>query len=195
MESIFTNIYETNHWGSNEMAEYRGSSGWGSKYHKEYSDFLRKFIKDNNINKIVDLGSGDFVAGEEMYKDMSINYIGYDVYKKVVDYNNEKYKNKYNFIHLDFYNKKEQLQSADLCIIKDVLQHWETDEIYNFLDYITNNKLYKYILIINCCCQTVDDAKIAHQFRTLNCSHFPLKKYNPIKLLNYSTKEISLIKI
>jgi len=194
MESIFTDIYENCIWGDNPTNEYSGSSGGGSEYNETYSNFLKDFIKNNNIKSIIDLGSGDFQSGNELYKDIDVEYTGYDVYKKVVDYNNKKYKNKYNFIHLDFCNKKEDLQTADLCIIKDVLQHWETKHIYEFLDYITQKKLYKYILLINCCNQNTDNIDVVDQFRDLSCSHLPLKKYNPVKLLNYSTKEISVIK-
>ena len=45
------------------MSEYNGSSGGGSDldYNKDtYVPFLKKFIVDNNIKNIVDLGCGDF---------------------------------------------------------------------------------------------------------------------------------------
>jgi hypothetical protein len=32
-------------------------------------------------------------------------------------------------------------------------------------------------------------------FRPLSCNFLPLKKYNPIKILCYDTKEISVIKL
>ena len=57
-------------------------------------------------------------------------------------WNNNKYLNdKYNFYHLDVYGDKEQIIDGDLCILKDVLQHWTNEQIYNFLDYITINNL------------------------------------------------------
>jgi hypothetical protein len=54
---------------------------------------------------------------------------------------------------------------------------------------------FKYILICNCCNQYENDTDIeAGKFRPLNAEHYPLKKYNPVKLINYGSKEVSIIK-
>ena len=60
MEQTFTNVYERNLWGNNNISEYNGSSGEGSalNYNKDsYVPFLKKFITDNNIKTIVDFES------------------------------------------------------------------------------------------------------------------------------------------
>lgn len=81
-----------------------------------------------------------------------------------------------------------------MCILKDVLQHWKTEEIYEFLDYIVENKKFKYILICNCCNQEKDNQETdINHWRPLSYVFYPLKKYNITKLLNYNTKEISVI--
>jgi hypothetical protein len=198
MEQTFTNVYECNYWGSNNNAEYNGSSGGGSTidYNKcTYVPFLKKFITDNNIKNIVDLGCGDFICGNIIYDDLDILYTGYDAYKKVVDYNSKNNSlPKYSFIHLDFCNNKENIINGDLCILKDVIQHWSLDNIYTFLDYLVEHKKFKYILICNCCYQTQDNTDIKNgEFRHLSCEYFPLKKYNPTKLYNYNSKEASVI--
>lgn len=198
MEEIFTNVYESKLWGNNKIAEYSGSSGHGStlNYNKEtYVPFLKKFINDNNIKNIVDLGCGDFICGKIIYDDLDILYTGYDTYKKVVDYNSKKNSlPKYSFIHLDFCNNKENIISGDLCILKDVIQHWSLDNIYTFLDYLVEHKKFKCILICNCCKQTRDNTDIENgKWRHLSCQYFPLKKYNPTKLYNYDSKEVSVI--
>ena len=200
MEQIFTNIYENNSWGCNNNAEYNGSSGPGSavEYNRHvYIPFLKKFIIDNNINNIVDLGCGDFNCGSLIYDDLDIIYTGYDAYKKVTDYNSKHHSlPKYTFKHLDFFNRKEEIIDGELCILKDVIQHWSLDNIYNFLDYLIEHKKFKYILICNCCNQTVDNTNIKNGgWRPLNSNYLPLKKYNPKKLLNYNTKEVCVIKI
>jgi hypothetical protein len=200
MEDIFTEIYEKSIWGNNNNLEYSGSSGSGSDiyYNKDsYVPFLKKFITDNNIKKIVDLGCGDFKCGKLIYDDLDIHYTGYDTYKKIIEYNSKQFsKIKYSFIHLDFYNNKETIINGDMCILKDVLQHWSLDSIYNFLDYLIDSKKFKYILICNCCNQKQDDTDIENgSGRPLSCKYFPLKKYNPIKLYNYNTKEVSIIVI
>lgn len=198
MENLFTNIYEHKIWGNNYNFHYMGSSGEGSSinYNKDsYVIFLKKFINDHQIKTVVDFGCGDFLCGPYIYDDLAIKYIGYDVYKKVIDFNSSQYPtSKYNFIHLDFTENKDEIQSADLCILKDVIQHWPLENIYNFLDYLVETKKFKYILICNCCYQTNDDPDISlGQFRCLSCDFLPLKKYNPFKLYNYNTKEVSVI--
>ncbi len=198
MEEIFTNIYENKIWGNNNNNNYSGSSGEGSNiyYNKDtYVPFLKKFIIDNNIKTVIDLGCGDFKCGELIYNDLDISYTGYDTYKKIVDYNKSIYsQEKYSFIHLDFFNNKDNIINGDLCILKDVIQHWSLNNINTFLDYLTENKKFKYILICNCSYQKKDNTDIKNGgWRALSCDYYPLKKYNPLKLYNYNTKEVSVI--
>jgi len=200
MEQIFSSIYENKVWGDNNNSEYNGSSGGGSDidFNKDtYVPFVKKFIIDNGIKSIVDLGCGDFRCGKMLYDDLDIVYTGYDVYKKVIQFNSKHHSlPKYSFIHLDFCNNKKDIIGGDLCILKDVLQHWSLDNIYNFLDYVVETKKFKYVLICNCCNQTQDNTNCENGGgRPLSCHYNPLKKYNPVKLLNYNTKEVSVIKV
>jgi len=200
MEEVFTNIYECNEWGNNNNNEYKGSSGVGSciEFNKDnYVTFLKNFIIDNNIINIVDLGCGDFRCGKLIYEDLNILYTGYDAYKKVIEYNSTQLSlPKYFFKHLDFYNNKTEIINGDLCILKDVIQHWTLDSIYTFLDYLVENKKFKFILICNCAYQKENNTDILNgNFRPLSCDYLPLKKYNFIKLYNYNSKEVSFIEI
>ena len=200
MESVFTDIYEKNSWGNNNNSEYSGSSGGGSdiNYNKDsYVPFLKEFITTNNIKSIVDIGCGDFRCGKLIYDELDISYTGYDAYKKVINYTANKHSlPKYSFMHLDICNNKEKIINADMCILKDVLQHWSLNDIYSFLDYLVENKKFKYILICNCSDQTQDNTNITNgDWRPLSCNYLPLKKYNPVKLYNYHTKEVSVIEI
>jgi len=201
---IFTNIYETCEWGTNKNAEYNGSSGDGAAVEDvidTYVPFVKSFIKEHDIKTVVDLGCGDFRAGKYIYDDLEVKYTGYDAYEKVVKYNTKAHTDdKYKFIHLDFFNKKEEIVPADLCIIKHVLQHWSIYEIIEFMDYIVNKKIFKYILINNCSFQTGDNmhfnvARIdnKHLWMPLSAKFFPLSKYNPKVLYTYSSKEVSVI--
>ncbi len=201
MEKVFTDIYETEFWGTNnkKVSEYSGSSGYGSYISRNkntYIPFLKKFLTDSKIKNVVDLGCGDFTCGQLIYDDLDILYTGYDAYKKLIEFNSKQYsKTKYTFLHLDFSKNKEQIIGGDICILKDVLQHWSLQEIYNLLDYLVESKKFKYILITNCCCyQIKDNTDIKNgEWRALSCDFLPLKKYNITKLYNYGTKEISVI--
>jgi hypothetical protein len=200
MDKVFTEIYETCQWGNNGASQYKGSSGAGSTimYNlNSYIPFLQRIIKETNIESIVDLGCGDFVCGPLIYCPINnINYTGYDAYNGVIVNNKTNYASpKFNFIHLDFCNNKEEIISADLCILKDVIQHWSLVNIYSFMDYLVKSKKFKYILICNCTGQKKDNTDIKDgDWRPLSADYLPLKKYNPIKLYNYGTKEISVIK-
>jgi len=156
---------------------------------------LKAILVENKIKHVVDLGCGDFKCGKLIYDDLDIVYTGYDTYDKIIKYNtSENFSPKYSFMHLDFFNNKESIVNGDICILKDVIQHWSLDSIYTFLDYLVQSKKFKYILICNCCNQMQDDTDIeTGSGRPLNSQFFPLKKYNPIRLLNYNTKEVSVI--
>lgn len=199
MEDIFTNIYENNIWGDNKTNHYSGSSGGGSnlKFNEKYIKILKNIIKEYKINTIVDLGCGDFKIGRLIYDDINVLYTGYDTYKKIIDYHITQYPEpKYTFKHLDFYTNKDSIVEGDMCILKDVLQHWTINEIYTFMDYLVESKKFKYILLVNCCNQTIDNQDCDEtRTRPLSCNLLPLKKYNAVKIDNYNTKEISIIKI
>jgi hypothetical protein len=189
---IFEEIYENNIWGNN------GGEGSQINYNKDtYVPFLKKFIIDNNIKTIVDLGCGYFTCGKLLYDDLDILYTGYDIYNKAVENNSNNFSSsKYTFGWLDFCSNNEKLISGELCILKDVLQHLSINNITNLLDYIINSKKYKYILICNCCDQRKDNADIRDgAFRQLSCEFLPLKKYNPRKIYNYASKEVSIIEL
>ena len=200
MEQIFTNVYENKIWGNNESVNYSGSSGDGSSINyniNNYVPFIRQFIVINNIKTVIDLGCGDFICGKSIYDDLNVLYSGYDTYNKLIEYNSSQYpKSKYTFTHLDFFTYKETIVNGDLCILKDVIQHWSLENIYSFLDYLIANKKFKFIILCNCCHQNKDNTDIQNgDFRPLSCDYFPLKKYSPKKLYYYNTKEISVIEI
>ena len=207
---LFTKIYEENKWGGNISTDFKGNSGGGSYINEtnleHYIPFVKKFIDENKIKSVVDIGCGDFRCGELIYKDTDCIYTGYDVYEKMIESHNKKFKDNKNtcFIFTDIINNPENLQKADLCIIKDVLQHIPCSMIYKFLDYITSNKLFKYILITNTSFQTGDNQELKSKdtincFRALSANYLPLIKYAAEILYNYGVegdpKEICLIKL
>ena len=191
----FVNIYKECKWGNNNINEYSGSSGPGStiEFNIDYINFIKNFIKNNNINSVVDLGCGDFKIGNLIYTHES--YHGYDIYSDIINYHKTcAFNSNFKFTYLDFFTEMEKIESSDLCIIKDVLQHWPLNSIYKFLDYLVYSNKFKYILICNCCNQTSDNTDIdIGSWRALSCDFYPLKKYNFIKKFNYHSKELSLI--
>ncbi len=143
-EKAFTKIYDKAVWGKN--TEGVAHSGGGSTYENttEYRLLLQNFIKDKNIQSVVDAGCGDWEFSKTL--DWSgINYTGYDVVKNVIDQNKKRYSSdKIHFITSNFL--KAKLPKADLLICKHVLQHLSNEDIQNFLPQL---KKYKYCIITN----------------------------------------------
>ena len=143
-----------------------GSVDW---YLKHYIDFMKSFFDKYKIRSVVDIGCGDFLMGPRLYSGKTINYTGYDiVHSNIID-NNKKlsiqYKNlpiyktkrdpiknmSFEFIESDFTKEedRETLKPADLCIIKDVLQHLNDARIIESVNALIQSNKYKYILICN----------------------------------------------
>ena len=186
---FFSDLYASGGWGP-------VSSGGGSSPENtvEYRKFLINFINENNIKTVWDYGCGDWTFSK-LIDWGKVQYNGIEVVKEIVDeLNNEYKKTNVKFFHIteknskNFYNKK-----GDLLIIKDVLQHWNNEEIIFFLDKIINN--YKFIIINNSSSQQEDWEELTNRMsgRPLSCNYYPLKKYNIKKIFNYSDKEISVI--
>ena len=200
MPVIFTNMYNNLAWGDKHCQQYSGSSGPGSflNINSQYISFLQKFINDNNIKVIVDIGCGDFATGSAIYDNLNIYYFGYDVYEEIIKYDMIQHlpEYKYHFDVLDCYNNMKAIPVGDLYIIKDVFQYWSNNSINGLLNYLIQHKRCKYILIVNSCSQKYDnvDTKTG-QYRELSCDYNPLKQFNPEKILNYNSKEVSLIRL
>jgi len=200
-KEAFTRVYETCAWGDNKEVGYKGSSGEGSSIQYNmatYIPFLRAFFKVKGIKSVVDVGCGDWRCGDLIYRQDPIDYTGVDAYDALIKRNAETWK-QHKWICMDGFKERANLPSADLLILKDVIQHWKTAEIYEFLDDITTSKKFKYILLVNCCYQKADDEDIpahcfdTYRFRPLSADYLPLKKYGATILTKYHTKEACVI--
>jgi SAM-dependent methyltransferase len=202
-KNTFTRIYENNVWGNDDSEDYKGSSGYGSK--KEYNlntyiPFVRDFIEINNIKSIVDLGCGIFDNSAPIYEGMDVDYCGYDAYQKTIEHNKNHFG--YEFVELDFLNDFKMVKEAELCILKDVVQHWPFADIKDFFNKVFKTMKFKYVLM----CNGVDlhrensgrDISVGG-FRTISAKHNVFKPFSPRVIYNYGdhieSKEVSLITV
>ena len=141
VKDVFTRIYKNNEWGG-EPGQYCSGNG-SSGYHASlYADVVKKFIRDKGITSIVDLGCGDFTVGSILQMD-NIKYIGIDIVDDLITRDKAAYENtNILFKCLDIIN--DELPYADLCLIRQVLQHLSNSQI---LAVLKNTKKYKYIII------------------------------------------------
>ena len=87
---IFSRIYQRNEWGGSTGEFYSGPGSYEAPV-EEYAALVRKFIRENEIDSIVDLGCGDFSVGRRIVSS-GLRYVGVDVVKPLVDRNNQMFR-------------------------------------------------------------------------------------------------------
>jgi hypothetical protein len=144
-EEIFTEIYDKNLWGeAPDGRKYCSGSGTIDSNIEKYIETLKLFIKEHEINSISEIGCGDFSIMKFILHDSNIEYTGSDIVKSVTDYLSDKYGSKnVKFMNMDAITS-EKFPPADLCIIRQVLQHLSNEQIS---EIIRKTGDYKYIII------------------------------------------------
>lgn len=137
----FGEIYEKNVWGG-AKGEFYSGEGSTEKYSEKYAATIRKFIAENDVKRIVDLGCGDFRVASKFVTD-DFHYTGCDVVPSLVEYLNDKFANaNVEFRCLNIV--EDELPGGDLCLIRQVLQHLSNAEIVKILH---NARKYKHLII------------------------------------------------
>lgn len=135
---VFQKIYTHNRW--------LFGSGEGSlpEITKPYRHFLQQFLRDKNIQSVVDIGCGDWQSSQ-LIDWGNTRYLGLDVVPELVRENQRQFETEnIAFAILDAI--REIPPPAELLLIKDVLQHWPNQAIKNFLPNLKN---YRYVLVTN----------------------------------------------
>jgi len=137
----FSEIYDRNIWGG-EQGDFYSGDGSGEKYAAVYAETVKKFIAENKIERVVDLGCGDFrVASRFVFS--AFHYTGCDVVFSLVKHLNETHKNdttEFRCVNI----VEDELPDGDLCLIRQVLQHLSNAEITKVLQ---NAEKFKYLII------------------------------------------------
>jgi len=144
-EEIFTEIYDKSLWGkSPDGKQYCSGSGTTDPNVRKYIDTLQAFIQDAGIKSIFEIGCGDFTVMNSVLGQSNIKYTGSDIVKSLIDYLTASYGSEnLRFIHMDAIHSQEYPE-ADLCIIRQVLQHLTNAQIAEIL---RKTKKYKYVIV------------------------------------------------
>ena len=134
----------------NERYKHGGNSGAGSynKLAKFKAEILNTFVKENNVENVIEWGSGD---GNQLSYANYKNYTGFDVSEEAIKICKKKFKNDKtkDFIWSgseDFYTNKK----AELSISLDVVFHLIEDEVFNkYMNQLFNSST-KYVIIYSC---------------------------------------------
>ncbi|MEP7014317.1 MAG: class I SAM-dependent methyltransferase [Verrucomicrobiota bacterium] len=132
-EEVFTEIYAANKWapGSNSFDSGVGSTD--QRIMAAYVGAVQNWLSRISSAKltIVDLGCGDFRIGRQLV-DFCARYIGIDIVKPLIDYNEQHFGSpNVEFLHLNMI--EDPLPEADVCFLRQVLQHLSNDQIQTVL--------------------------------------------------------------
>lgn len=142
LRETFQTIYRTKAWGDDGTPFCSGGGSRGENCAR-YCDLCLKIIRENGVRSVVDLGCGDFFVGRHIVEATGIRYTGIDVVPELIEFHKQTFQNEHTgFQCADI--TKDALPAADLCLIRQVLQHLSNQEILNALD---NLKCYRRILI------------------------------------------------
>lgn len=136
----FSKIYERHTWKGRSLS----GPGSDAERTREFRALLAQFMKDHHIESVVDLGCGDWSYSQLM--DWSgIRYIGIDTVDTVVE-KNQRLHAAPNISFLCRDAAREEIPSADLVIVKEVLQHLPTQDVQAILSRLP---AFRYAILVN----------------------------------------------
>ena len=139
-KAVFQQAYREARWGGEGAGFHSGPGSLGLAAER-YASCINDFIARHDIRSVVDLGCGDFRVASRIANDR-IDYTGIDVVDELVDQNNRRFASeRIRFACLDI--TQDPLPQADLCLIREVLQHLSNHEISQVLKAV---KQYRYVI-------------------------------------------------
>ena len=141
VKEVFTRVYRDSEWHG---AAGEFDSGYGSQNDMAapYCAAVRDFMKARKIASVADLGCGDFRVGAGLQM-AGVEYVGVDIVDDLIAQNQERHGGAaVSFRCLDII--ADELPDADLCLVRQVLQHLSNAQIAVALAKL---KKYRYALI------------------------------------------------
>lgn len=144
-EEVFTQIYQKGYWGkSKEESSYFSGTGTHDLNTLKYIDMLCDFITKHNVKSVFEIGCGDFSIMKKVLQSVEVDYVGADIVCDLITHLKKTEANeRTHFMHLDAI-KSDEFPDADLCVIRQVLQHLSNAQIAQIMQ---KTKKFKYVLI------------------------------------------------
>jgi SAM-dependent methyltransferase len=134
-KEIFSKIYDNHQWGGEGQVSFYSGEGTYFKDVQIYIDTVTQFIRDNNIKTVCEIGCGDFKVTGEILKNVAVDYTGLDVVPTLVSHLNKNHQSEnIRFSCVDASSTLGEIPKVDLCIIRQVLQHLNNENILNILE-------------------------------------------------------------
>ena len=107
---------------------------------------ISSILNEYNVNTICDIGCGDWRFSQFVNWGDCI-YTGIDCVKSVIDKNKQSFTTDTINFHHKALDEMYVPKGYDLIILKDVIQHWEDEDILKFLQLVIDNN--KYVFLTN----------------------------------------------
>ncbi|MBS0379254.1 MAG: class I SAM-dependent methyltransferase [Proteobacteria bacterium] len=141
VDEIFSDIYRRNRWGG-EQGELHSGSGSTEEHARRYAQTVNEFIRAHGIRSVVDLGCGDFRVARSLQRE-GLRYTGVDIVPDLIETNRRLYgSERVRFQCMNII--EERLPQAELCLVRQVLQHLSNAQISRVL---ANTRQYPYVLV------------------------------------------------
>jgi hypothetical protein len=128
---VFADVYARRLWGGGADVYDSGSGSHGAAA-AAYTDLIRGLVRDHGVRSVVDLGCGDFRVASG-FVDAVADYHGVDVVADLIAHNTREYgRPGVRFSQLDA--SVDEPPPAELCLIRQVLQHLSNHQIATILD-------------------------------------------------------------
>lgn len=147
LKNTFEDIYKNEKWNNKNKNVPLSGPGSTTQIAQKFTNFIEKFIYENNIKNIIDIGCGDltWISKTKFFNDEKINYIGMDISEYIININKLKYSNK----KFEVNNVIEKFDyQCELIILRDVIFHLLNTDIITIFSNIKNK--FNYICITNC---------------------------------------------
>jgi len=133
---VFSRIYAENLWGTgkpvgNDLYAFYSGPGSEESAARPYADCVRRFIEEQGIRSVVDLGCGDFRVGR-LIANPGIDYIGVDIVEPVITENTARFSSeRIQFRCLDVI--ADAIPDGELILLREVLQHLSNEQVVAIL--------------------------------------------------------------
>jgi SAM-dependent methyltransferase len=145
IKDVFDEIYQRSEWGAATPGAFYSGTGSTEQAASVYAQTIRTFIQDRHITRVLDLGCGDFSVGRQFQME-GVQYIGVDIVESVIQRIQQQYgTSSTSFQCLDVL--MDDLPDADLCLIRQVIQHLSNAEIMTVVERIIRSKKYPYVIV------------------------------------------------
>jgi len=173
-QEIFSIIYHNGLW--NDSRNNIPKSGPGSSLANtvKFREFFDSFCETNEIQTVLDIGCGDLTWMPLTKTFQTKKYTGIDIVQSLIDSHVTKYP-QHIFICLDAV--AEDIPSADVICIRDVLFHLSIEDIQTLLKKLK----CKYLFVTSCRNENNNNIFNQYYYHTINLTKPPFNMGNYIQ--------------